>query len=76
MPYKSQAQRGKFHVLEKQGKISSKTVQHWDKESKGMRLPPRNLKGPNPSAPKVKLPVALPKGMVRPPALRAKKKQP
>lgn len=39
MPYKSEAQRKKFHVLLKQGKISAKTVAEWDKASKGKKLP-------------------------------------
>lgn len=39
MPYKSTAQRGKFHILEKQGKISHATVKEYDKASKGMKLP-------------------------------------
>lgn len=39
MPYASQAQRGKFHILEKQGKISKKEVDKWDKASKGLDLP-------------------------------------
>lgn len=39
MPYVSQAQRGKFHILEKQGKISHATVQEFDRASKGMKLP-------------------------------------
>lgn len=38
-PYKSQAQRGKFHVLESQGKISPKVVDEFDKASKGKDLP-------------------------------------
>ena len=38
MPYKSQAQRGKFHMLLKQGKISKKVVDEWDKASKGMGI--------------------------------------
>ena len=41
MPYKSQAQRRKFHVLEKQGKLSHKVVQEWDRASKGLKLPSR-----------------------------------
>ena len=41
MPYKSEAQRKKFHALEKEGKISAKTVKHWDKASKGKKLPKR-----------------------------------
>lgn len=39
MPYKSNAQRKIFHVLEKKGEISRKTVAEWDKASKGLRLP-------------------------------------
>jgi hypothetical protein len=39
MPYKSDAQRKKFHVLEQQGKISHKTVAEFDKASKGKKLP-------------------------------------
>ena len=38
-PYKSDAQRRKFHAMEKRGEISKKTVDHWDKESKGKSLP-------------------------------------
>jgi hypothetical protein len=39
MPYVSEAQRGKFHELEKEGKISPATVAEFDKASKGIRLP-------------------------------------
>lgn len=39
MPYKSDAQRKKFHALLKEGKISKKTVKEWDKETKGKKLP-------------------------------------
>lgn len=39
MPYKSDAQRKKFHVLEKQGKISPKVVAEFDAASKGKKLP-------------------------------------
>lgn len=39
MPYKSDAQRKKFHVLEKQGKIPHKVVAEFDAASKGMKLP-------------------------------------
>lgn len=39
MPYKSDAQRRKFHVLLKQGKISAKTVREFDNASKGIKLP-------------------------------------
>lgn len=41
MSYKSQAQRGKFHILERQGKISPAVVEEFDKASKGMKLPKR-----------------------------------
>lgn len=39
MPYVSNAQRKKFHILEKQGKISKKVVDEFDKASKGKKLP-------------------------------------
>lgn len=39
MPYKSKAQAAKFHILEKQGKISPKVVAEFDQASKGMKLP-------------------------------------
>lgn len=39
MPYKSDAQRKKFHALERQGKISSSTVKEFDEASKGRNLP-------------------------------------
>lgn len=39
MPYKSAAQRGKFHVLEREGKISPAVVNEFDQASKGMKLP-------------------------------------
>ncbi len=39
MPYKSAAQRGKFHELLKEGKISKSTVDEFDKASKGKKLP-------------------------------------
>jgi hypothetical protein len=39
MPYKSDAQRRKFHVLEREGRISSATVREFDRASKGMKLP-------------------------------------
>ena len=38
MPYKSAAQRAMFHILEKEGKISHKTVKEFDDASRGMRL--------------------------------------
>lgn len=39
MPYKSDAQRRFFHAAEKRGDISAKTVNEFDKASKGMDLP-------------------------------------
>lgn len=41
MPYKSDAQRKKFHAMLERGEISKKTVQEFDKASKGMKLPER-----------------------------------
>ena len=41
MPYKSDAQRRKFHALEKRGKLSPKVVKEYDKASKGKKLPKR-----------------------------------
>lgn len=41
MPYKSEAQRGKFHQLLKEGKITKKTVDEFDNASKGKKLPAR-----------------------------------
>ena len=41
MPYKSEAQRGKFHTLLKEGKIAAATVAEFDKASEGMKLPKR-----------------------------------
>lgn len=45
MPYVSDSQRKKFHVLLKQGKISLSTVKEYDKKSKGMKLPEHVKKG-------------------------------
>jgi hypothetical protein len=44
MPYKSNAQRRKFHAMEKRGEISHATVREWDKASKGRKLPERARK--------------------------------
>jgi hypothetical protein len=44
MPYKSEAQRKKFHALAEQGKISKKIVEEFDQASKGMKLPARITK--------------------------------
>lgn len=41
MPYKSDAQRKKFHMLLKQGKISQQVVDEFDSASKGLKLPKR-----------------------------------
>jgi len=41
MPYRSDAQRRKFHALEEKGEISKKTVDEFDEASKGKRLPER-----------------------------------
>lgn len=41
MPYKSDAQRRKFHALLEEGKISPKTVKEFDQASKGKKLPER-----------------------------------
>ena len=41
MPYVSEAQRAKFHVLLKQGKMSKKTVDEWDKATGKRKLPER-----------------------------------
>ena len=41
MPYKSDAQRKKFHQLAKEGKISQATVDEFDKASAGKKLPDR-----------------------------------
>lgn len=40
-PYKSDAQRRKFHAMEDRGEISHSTVEHWDEASKGKKLPER-----------------------------------
>jgi len=41
MPYKSDAQRRKFHAMESRGEISHKTVAEFDRASKGKKLPKR-----------------------------------
>jgi len=41
MPYKSQAQRRKFHALLNRGQISAATVAEFDQASKGKKLPER-----------------------------------
>lgn len=49
MPYKSQAQRRFFHAAETRGDISHKTVQEFDKASKGKSMPERKKKSSNKS---------------------------
>lgn len=41
MPYKSDAQRRKFHAMRKRGEISAATVSEFDQASKGKKLPER-----------------------------------
>lgn len=41
MPYKSEAQRKKFHSLLAKGKISKEVVDEFDSASKGIKLPKR-----------------------------------
>jgi hypothetical protein len=41
MPYKSDAQRRKFHAMEQRGEVSKKTVKEYDQASKGKKLPER-----------------------------------
>lgn len=54
MPYKSDAQRRKFHALLRRGEISKKTVDEFDAASKGMNLPERVAKTPKSVAKKLK----------------------
>jgi hypothetical protein len=44
MPYKSDAQRKKFHAMEARGEISPKVVKEFDKASKGKKLPAKAKK--------------------------------
>jgi len=39
MPYRSDAQRKKFHAMLARGEISPQTVREWDEASKGLKLP-------------------------------------
>jgi hypothetical protein len=41
MPYKSDAQRRKFHAMLRRGEIPVQTVKEYDRASKGMHLPER-----------------------------------
>ena len=48
MPYKSKAQQKFFHQALKEGKISKETVDKWDSESRGKKLPKKApKKGPS-----------------------------
>ena len=39
MPYKSDAQRKKFHAMLSRGQIQAKVVKEFDRASKGKKLP-------------------------------------
>lgn len=41
MPYRSEAQRKKFHAMLSKGEISPEVVKEYDKASQGMLLPER-----------------------------------
>lgn len=41
MPYVSDAQRRKFHAMERRGELSRTVVAEYDEESKGLDLPER-----------------------------------
>lgn len=43
MPFKSKAQRRKFHAMAARGEISPRTVKEWERETKG-KLPERKKK--------------------------------
>lgn len=44
MPFKSEAQRKKFHVLEAQGKMSKATVHEWEHATKNKKDLPEHVK--------------------------------
>ena len=44
MPFKSKAQRRKFHAMAARGEISKATVAKWEKHTKGKKLPERAKK--------------------------------
>jgi hypothetical protein len=46
MPFKSEAQRRKFYELVKQGKMKPATIDAWEKETGGKKLPERIKKKP------------------------------
>lgn len=41
MPFKSEAQRKKFHQLTREGKMSQAMVDQWEQETGGRNLPAR-----------------------------------
>lgn len=41
MPFKSKAQRRKFYAMLKRGEISRKTVEEFERATKGKKLPER-----------------------------------
>ena len=41
MPFKSQAQRRKFHAMANRGEISKQTVEHWESATGDKKLPER-----------------------------------
>lgn len=47
MPYKSEAQRRFFNSEEGKRKIGAREVEHWNKVSKGMKLPEKVGKDEN-----------------------------
>lgn len=54
-PYKSDAQRKKFHAMLEKGEIKKSVVDEYDKASAGMKLPERV--GPKKAPPSKKQPV-------------------
>jgi hypothetical protein len=44
MPFKSQAQRAKFYALKKEGKMDQATIDRWEKETGGKKLPAKKSK--------------------------------
>lgn len=44
MPFKSESQRRKFYVLNKQGKISDRELATWERHTKDKNLPERKRK--------------------------------
>lgn len=44
MPFKSKAQRRKFHAMASRGEISQETVKKWESHTKKKKLPERKRK--------------------------------